>query len=205
MILLAAALAGASLAFAQATSRMEAPLIPVAYNPQLIHFEEMPAELRERCPDVVDRPAWIYAAFALDETKYYIISGWLVDEPDPTGAVIAIHAGKCKAEAADKVMSGELPPGAGAADLSDAFSGILPGDGARQTCTPLGSCTYQITSRKELLIINGLLADLLHRFAQAFGRKEAFLAAAQRTVKYPELMLPTVRRALEQYRSQKEP
>jgi hypothetical protein len=194
---------------AESRPPMIAPLFPISYDPQRVHFEPAPPSVGQFCGDLKGRRLWVYASWSSGETNYFILSGYLVShpdgpgpgsiEPDPTGIAVAIRGSKCTTDAADWVMSGQVDP-TQKAKLPEAVSEMLPGHGAPSVCDKYGTCHYAVRSRQAEAVLEGLASDALERFSKAFGGKQAFLSAFQQSVRHPDLVEPVLRSRLDEYR-----
>lgn len=192
---------------AQSRPPMVAPLFPISYNPQLVHFEPAPPFIGQFCADLKGRKLWVYSSWNSGDTKYFIVSGYLVShpdgpgpgsiEPDPTGIAVALRGAKCTTDAADWVMSGQVDP---KGKLLEASSVPLPGHGAPSVCDKYGTCHYVVRSRQEKKVLEGLASDALERFSKAFGGKQAFLSTFRQSVRHPDLVEPVLRSRLDEYR-----
>lgn len=190
---------------------MIAPLFPISYDPQHVHFEPAPPSIGQFCSDLKGRKLWVYASWSSEETKYFIVSGYLVShpdgpgpvsiEPDPTGIAVALQGSKCITDAADWVMSGQLDASQ-QAKLPETSQGILPGHGAPSICDKYGTCHYNIPSHHAEAILEGLASNALQRFSEAFGGKQAFLTAFEKSVRHPDLIEPVLRVQLDEYRKE---
>jgi hypothetical protein len=205
VVILAASLQGV----AQSRPLMVAPLFPISYDPQRVHFEPAPPSIGQFCGDLKGRKLWVYSSWRSGETKYFIVSGYLVGhpdgpgpgsiEPDPTGIAVALQGTKCTTDAADWVMSGEVDAPQ-SPKLPETTSEVLPGHGAPNVCDKYGTCHYNVRSRQEEAVLEGLASNALERFSEAFGGKQAFLSVFKQSVRHPDLIEPVLRTSLDEYR-----
>lgn len=201
-------LAGSIMALAQAKHRMFDPLFAISYDPQQVHFELTSAAISELCKDLRGRKLWVYAESSSGDTKYFIVSGFIVNHPDgpgqgstspdEDGVAVAIRGTKCTTDDAAWTMSGVLDT-AGKANLPETIPEELPGHGAPRVCDKYGTCHYVVRSRQAEAVLKGLAADALERFGRAFGGKQAFLSALQKSESHPDLP-PVLRSRLDEYR-----
>lgn len=95
-------------------------------------------------------------------------------------------------------MSGTL--GAeGKASLPEALPEELPGHGAPRLCDRSGTCHFVVRSQQAEAVLEGLASDAMERFCKAFGGKQAFLNALQKSGPHSDLA-PVLHDQLEAYR-----
>jgi len=203
-------LAGSLTAVAQTKHPMFDPLFAMSYDPQLIHFELAPASIGQLCSDLRGRKLWVYAEWTSGETKYFIVSGFIVNHPDgpgkgdispdEDGVAVALQGSKCTTDDAAWVMSGEIDAN-GKAKLPEAFPEALPGHGAHRVCDKYGTCHYEVRSHQAEAVLEGLASDVLERFSKAYGGKQGFLSVLQKSGPHPDLP-PVLRSRLDEYRKQ---
>jgi hypothetical protein len=203
-------LVGSMTAVAQSKHPMFDPLFALSYDPQLVHFELAPASITQLCSDLRGRKLWVYAEWTSGETKYFIVSGFIVNHPDgpgkgdispdETGVAVALQGSKCTTDGADWTMSGEIAVN-GKAKLPDAFPEALPGHRAPAICDKYGTCHYAVRSRQAEAVLEGLASDALERFSKAYGGKQGFLSVLQKSRAHPDLP-PVLRGRLDEYRKQ---
>ena len=201
-------LAGSIMASAQAKHPMFDPLFAIGYDPQQVHFELAPAVISESCKDLRGRKLWVYAESSSGDTKYFIVSGFIVNHPDgpgqgsispdEDGVAVAIRGAKCTIDDAAWTMSGVFDT-AGKANLPETIPEGLPGHGAPRVCDKYGTCHYAVRSRQAETILERLASDALERFTKAFGGKQAFLSALQKSGAHSDLP-PVLRSRLDEYR-----
>lgn len=201
-------LVGSMTAVAQSRHPMFDPLFAISYDPQRVHFDLAPASISESCKDLRGRKLWVYAEWNSDETKYFIVSGFIVNHPDgpgkgdispdEDGVAVALRGSQCTIDDAAWTMSGQVD-NAQKTKLPDAFQESLPGHGAPRICDKYGTCHYAVRSRQAEAILRGLASDALERFSKAFGGKQAFLNLLQKSGSHPDLS-PVLRSRLDEYR-----
>lgn len=196
------------MAVAQSKPPMFDPLFAISYDPQQVRFELAPASIGESCKDLTGRKLWVYAEWSSGETKYFIVSGFIVNHPDgpgkgsispdEDGVAVAIRGSKCTTDDAGWTMSGQLDAN-GKAKLPETFTEELPGHGAPKVCDKYGTCHYAVRSRQAETVLEGLASNALERFSKAFGGKQAFLSVLQKSGSHPDLP-PVLRSRLDEYR-----
>jgi len=196
-------------AIGQSRPPMFDPLFGITYDLNRIHFERAPASIGQLCSDLRGRKLWVYAEWSIDKTKYFIVSGYIVNHPDgpgkgdispdEDGVAVALQGSQCTTDGADWTMSGEIDANR-KEKLPDAFPEELPGHRAPRICDKYGTCHYAVRSRQAEAILEGLASDALERFSKAFGGKQAFLSAFQQSVRHPDLVEPVLRSRLDEYR-----
>jgi hypothetical protein len=201
-------LAGSVMSVAQSKPPMFDPLFAISYDPQQVHFEPAPASIGESCKDLTGRKLWVYAEWSSGETKYFIVSGFIVNHPDgpgkgtispdEDGVAVAIRGSKCTTDDAAWTMSGQLDAN-GKAKLPETFAEELPGHGAPKVCDKYGTCHYVVRSRQAETVLEGLASNALERFSKAFGGKQAFIGVLQKSGSHPDLS-PVLRSRLDDYR-----
>ena len=141
---------------ARAQSIFYDPLFEIPYDPQKIYFDSVPLTIKAHCPGLRDRyaSAWLYAKWKQEDTEYFIISGFLADyrnghvvaaEQD-FGIAVAIRGSRCLYDQSEYFLRQEINPARDATPVKAADS-----------------------------VLNGIAADILTRYAKAFGGKKAFL------------------------------
>lgn len=172
--------------FAQIPDRMIDPIFGMSYNPNRVHFEDAPGRVVQSCSLAGRRePLWLFASYRTEEVEYYIVSGFMKTYPDGPGAanveadeigvVVAVDKGKCTHLTADNVLSAVyVAPGHRSGGT---FKEILPGFRAESVCDRYGNCPSEINSHTSKRILEGLLANAVIRYSDAFGGREEFLAA----------------------------
>jgi len=184
------------------------PFFAISYEPERVHFESAPAAITESCHDLRGRKLWVYAEWSSGDTKYFIVSGYIVNHPDgpgqgsispdEDGVSVALHGSKCTTDDAAWTMSGVVDA-AGKSKLPETTSEELPGHGAPRLCDKYGTCHYAVRSRQAEAVLEGLASDALERFGKAFGGKQVFLSALQKSGPHSDLP-PVLRHQLEAYR-----
>lgn len=201
-------LVGSMTAVAQSKHPMFDPLFAISYDPQRVDFELAPASIGESCHDLRGRKLWVYAEWSSGETKYFIVSGFIVNHPDgpgqgsispdEDGVAVAIRGAKCTTDDAAWTLSGVLDMN-GKANLPETFPEELPGHGAPRVCDKYGTCHYVVRSRQAEAVLEGLASDAMERFGKAFGGKQVFLSTLQKSGPHTDLP-PVLRNQLDVYR-----
>lgn len=155
---------------------MTDPLFGISYDPAEMKFEEA-ATVREKCPQIQDQFAWIYAHLSTRNTEYFILSGLTHvcpdgpgvchTSPDIAGTIVASRGSKCSVESVDSFY------------------------------WRTGDTLWNLPQRD----LDEFARDALRRYAKAFGSKRAFL----RNVTHREYLAPTLRQQLEIFEKQSAP
>jgi hypothetical protein len=155
---------------ASAQHMMSDPLFGIAYDPQRVHFERMPARLTQACKELRGRyvAAWSYGHFRDADAEYFLIAGLMEfhsEEPGgPTsiapeegeGLLVELSASRCYVNEANWSTPEEVAEGA--------------------TPAPI-----------PLAVMNGLLSDAFKKYATAFGGKQEFLKHIMPGVAWPRV------------------
>lgn len=134
------------------------PFFAIKYNPAEIHFEPMPAIIKNHCPELRRdyAKAWVYAHTKTADTEYFIIYGYMNAQDhsgkvsaypeEDDGLIVALRGSKCLVDQWQFFLRKEINPA--------------------KNATPI---------RASDDVLNQLAADLLRRYERAFGGKEDFL------------------------------
>jgi hypothetical protein len=164
---------------AQSPTLMGDPLFGIAYDPQKVHFEELPAGLQQKCAKLKGRyvAAWIYGHFKTTDSEYFLISGLMEFQEDKPGAgrsispeeddglIVAIQGSKCLVDQAGYFYYQEI--------------------NTAKNATPI---------KAPASVVSGILQDAFSRDVSAFGGRQEFLKQVDR-----DALLPIVRTELEKF------
>jgi hypothetical protein len=140
---------------AQPQQTMDDPLFGIEYDPQSVHFEEVPQSIHLLCPGLRDRKLWIYARWDTTDVQYFIVSGFMKFQPDGPGragtepafgTAVSLRGGKCTEDQSEYFLRGEINPAKNATPIK------VPED-----------------------ILADIAMNALERYAKAFGGKANFL------------------------------
>ena len=136
------------------------PFFLIPYNPTKVHFEAMPAVVKDRCPELDKRysNAWVYSHVRAEDAEYFIVYGQIrvpsenhpgqfaakLEEDD--GLVVALRGKTCSA---------------------DQWQFFL-----RKRANPAKSATPIAASDNDM---DKIAASLLRTYQRAFGGKRSFL------------------------------
>ncbi len=166
-------------AIAQTPRFTDDPLFAIRYDPKLIHFESLPNSLVERCPNLRNRyvAAWVYGHAGNSDTEYFFVSGLMTSSDQKTG----------------RQTGAEHPDGNGL------FIAVSV-HGAECKMTSQDSFYWNKDHSDPLWNMpeSALAADVLQRYAKAFGGKPSFL----KKVTHPERLAPIMREQLEIFEKQ---
>jgi len=168
------------------TRTMEDPLFGLSYDPRAIHFSDAPKTVGQRCSDLRKSHLWVFGSFKTASAEYYLVSRFVHEAPDlpdakaaarvaardsepDNGTVVAIAGLRCSTSDLMFALSGSLP-----SDSLPDGPEWLPGSHAKDICDSRGNCHYEFRSRAEAAILEGLEADALNRYAEAFGGEGRF-------------------------------
>jgi hypothetical protein len=141
-------------------SKIVDPFFLIPYDPATVHFEPMPALVKDRCPELrrLYARAWVYSHARTDDTEYFIVYGQIrvpsekhpgqftTSLEDDDGLVVALKGTEC---------------------LIDQWQFFL-----RKKINPAKTATPIPASDKDL---DAIAADLLRNYQKAFGSKKSFL------------------------------
>jgi len=159
------------------------PFFGITYNPTVVHFETMPSGIGKRCQELQGWRyvhAWVYSQVKTAEAEYFIVYGYVnvADEDHPgalsvapeddDGLIIEIRPGKCRVDQWQFVLRKETHP------TKDAAPMVLPDH-----------------------VLNELAAELLDRYARAFGGKGKFLSRVSAQTK--DELPPILRQQLNKF------
>jgi hypothetical protein len=151
-----------ALAVAQpSTHRIVDPFFLIEYDPTNVHFDTIPPLIENRCPQLRGYyvKAWVYGHLKTHESEYFIVDGYVkiesedhpghfsVVQDDGYGYIIEIRAGGCVVEATPYVFFPDLNKGKNSAAKLHISDAVLA----------------------------AISAELLERYARAFGGKNQFL------------------------------
>ena len=157
--------------------QLEDPMFGISYDSSRVHYEVMPAPLRQMCPGYERGIFWVYAHIKRAFGDYYVVMGVTPGQNgDSLGAALLIKDGQCRVEDSTRMLSGFVPD---RGYRPEANSGTLPGLGAPQLCNqgPFGDCHYVLRSADEEDVLRDLVRDALGRGARAWGEATQFKAA----------------------------
>jgi hypothetical protein len=139
---------------AQSHYMMSDPIFGISYDPQKVHFEPVASSIVEHCPELRDRyvGAWVYGRSTAGDTQYLIISGFLKDQDRGSGIkdvdfglAVQVRGTKCAVTHWEYFLRGAAPTG------------------------------EQPRIRADESLLKEIAADILRRYALAFGGKKEFL------------------------------
>jgi hypothetical protein len=148
------------MAVAQGPSSVVDPFFLIEYNPGIIHFESIPASLSNRCKTLQNFYAngWVYGHVKTGDTEYFITYGYVtVDFEDGHGSMAVVPE-------EDGALAIELRDQSCRVDQAQFF--------LRKQINPAKNAT-PITVPDSAL--DAIAADIVDRYAQAFGGKSKFL------------------------------
>jgi len=166
---------------AHAQKVMGDPLFGIAYDPQQVHFEEMPPVLTQKCPRLRGRyvAAWVYGHFKTYDSEYFVISGLVefheekpraaraIAPEEGDGLIVALRGSQCLVDQADYFFD----------------QGINPAKNATPIIVPT-------------VVLTGILQDAFERCSSAFGGRQECLKRA-----HPDAIGPSIiRKQLEAFR-----
>jgi hypothetical protein len=145
---------------AKTHQRLVDPFFQIQYDPAKVHFEPIPVQLMDRCRGLRDRyiKGWVYSHVSDRKKQYFIIYGYIkIPSPerpggfstvleDDDGVIVAFEGSTCVIDQWQFFLRNQANPAKGATPIEAPES-------IRET----------------------IAAELLERYARAFGGKERFL------------------------------
>jgi hypothetical protein len=157
-------------AFCQTPQMMSDPVFGMTYDTRKVHFDLAPTLVRIQCRGLPDKTLWLFAYWKERDTELFVLSG---RESEVSGIGVVIRPGTCIQSLPDWVLTGDR--------------GYWSGRG--------GPPPVQFTER----VLQGLAADLLNRYARAFGGKNNFIEHVRTDGLPIGELLPTIRREFESF------
>lgn len=151
------------------------PVFGLSYKPAQVSFDAVPQDVAEACPSLVNerwsRKLWVYAQTEQAPHRYYVLGGFYVRRAPPA-----------------KRESLEVDPMGAVVDLHG------------NQCELLGPAREVFDSRPDELpaaSLELLAADLVERYARAFGGRAALVAELKRQRVEPGPKSTVLRQALQ--------
>jgi len=157
-------------------SMLEDPVFGISYDYTKVHYEPMPASVRQVCADYKKGTFWTFAHVQREAVDYFIVMGIRPGQDgDSLGAAIAVVGSDCTEEDSTWMFSGLIPKGGYGPQKSET---TLPG--LKSEVCNQGECYYVLKSAKEEALLRDLVRDGLTRAAKAWGGLEQFKKEACR-------------------------
>jgi hypothetical protein len=151
---------------------VENPVLGIAYNPLVVHYETVSDEFRKLCPKHDYKPQAIYAHVRSGSADYYVTA--MVDprvDDNASIAIVLLNNGTCTDGDIQWAYSA-IPPKHGYVE-----TGIverIPGPSATEIATASGDFQYEIRSAHEEWILRSLDEDALQRGIKAYKSEVRF-------------------------------
>ena len=146
------------------------PVFGMTYDIRKVHFDLAPTVVRTRCRGLPDKTLWLFAHWNEPDTEFFVLSG---RKSEVSGIGVVIKAGTCIQALPDWVLTGDRKYWSGA--------GHPP--------------PIPFTER----VLHGLAADLLSRYARAFGGRNNFIEHVCADGLPMSELLPMVRQEFESF------
>ena len=152
------------------------PVFGIKYNPDIIHFDIVPNDVKNICGGYNNRNWSLYSHFEFDDSNYYIVMGWdSYPLGDSFGTAVWIKNNKCREVESSWILTG-VPEKSGY--RKNIGNDTLPGidEPTPEVCNsdPYARCNYQIKSQSAENILTGIVRDAIERGIKAFGGKGNF-------------------------------
>lgn len=157
---------------------VEDPIFGLAFDRAKVHFDSLPLQVRNSCPDFQQGKYLTFAHLRKNSAEYFVVLEVVVpgQDSDVFGVAIEINNSKCHVEDSSKMLSGFIPLG-GYHENADKM--YFPGSGAKDICDkgPMGACHYLLRSQAEEEVLRGIVQDALARGTHAWGSKAEYKKA----------------------------
>ncbi len=154
---------------------VENPVLGIAYDPLVVHYEMVSYEFRKICPKHNYKPQAIYAHVRSGSADYYVTA--LIDprvDDDAAIAIILVNNGTCVDGDSQWAYSG-IPPKDGYLETGTVEQ--IPGQNAPEIADNPGDFHYVLRSAHEEWILRSLDKDALQRGIRAYGNESLFRKA----------------------------
>jgi hypothetical protein len=151
---------------------VENPVLGIAYNPSVVHYETVSDEFRKLCPKHDYKPQAIYAHVRSGNADYYVTA--MIDprvDDDASITITLVNNGTC--------VDGDIQWAYSAIPSKQGYAetGIverIPGPSATEIAAASGDFRYEIRSAHEEWILRSLDEDAILRGIKAHGSETEF-------------------------------
>ncbi len=154
----------------QTTPTMSDPVFGMTYDTREVHFDLAPTLVRRQCRELPGKTLWLFAHWKEAEAEFFVLSS---RESEVSGIGVVVRHAACIQALPDWILTGEPRYWSGRG----------------------GPPPIKFTEG----VLRGLAADLLIRYARAFGGKSNFIEHVRTDGLPIGELLPTVRRAFESF------